>query len=75
MLKHPFTRSADVRPLLLKMARRLGGDPELTDPASALIACPGTHCTRVYPSEPVSVLVWESERRYDMNTINAAMEG
>jgi len=57
------------------MARRLGGDPELTDPASALIACPGTHCTRVYPSEPVSVLVWESERRYDMNTINAAMEG
>ncbi len=47
--------------LLQWLAQRLGGDRELVNPTTALIALPGQLSDRVYPAPTVAPGVWSEE--------------
>jgi hypothetical protein len=79
-LPEPVTDPAQVRSLLERLGRHVGGDRELADPTTALVGIPGTRNDNIYPSSVVTITapatgdsLSATPRRWTLGEIEDAM--
>ncbi len=58
-----------IRLLLHRLGLRVDGDPDLADPATALVGIPGSTSTATLPRTLVTVDLWEPSRVYSVKVI------